>query len=476
MFNRVLHWTNRVFSGQSSSSSHYLRRSQSLSDQIGILVSTDRKAILQHLLFLFVAALLLRSVYFYLAVSHIGLEGLWTAVVDTGAYRSIAEEIVSGNERGRRFLFEFGPGYGLILAGLQLLFGGSGLWGCLFNIMMGSLGPLLVYLIAYFLIGSRVVALLSGVICAVSFTSIALSCNLLSDQPFFTFHAAALLCFILGLKTGRKRLFVVAGLLAGLSAFIRPLGQFWPVLFILIPLITPLPDWCNNRRTLFKKAWLTAGIMALMLLSWSARNYFAEGSFTFGAKGMGTARSYLAARAVAENSAGLSLTDVRAEWNREDKAVFEGRRPTSAELHRLNRDHVIATIMTHPGWIVTTYLETVWGNMLAGNHIPLNQVTQLDSLWRRLIALSGKWVNHAVFFVTLLGLLILTWEKRRPAVIILVLTYAYFTLITGFSFWQGSRLHYPAEMAWSILVAVAVHRLVVTGTDLVRRVVRSVRS
>ena len=37
--------------------------------------------------------------------------------------------------------------------------------------------------------------------------------------------------------------------------------------------------------------------------------------------------------------------------------------------------------------------------------------------------------------------------------IVLGATFAAFTLLIGFSFWQGSRLHFPAEMAWSFLLA-----------------------
>lgn len=476
MFNRFSHWTKRLFFVSSAGRLVQTNGQTGTADHDGLLSSSDRKVIVRDLVFLFVAALLLRSVYFYLAVSHIGLDGLWTTIFDSAAYRSIANEIVSGDEGGRRYLFEFGPGYGLILAALQILFGSSGVWGCLFNIVMGSLGPLAVYLMAWFLIGSRPAALLSGLICAVSSTSVALSCNILSDQPFFTFHAAALLCFIVGLKSGRKRLFVVAGLLAGMAAFIRPLGQFWPVLFFLIPIIIPLPDWCGNRRTLLGRAWLTAGVMALLLFSWSARNYFVEDSFVFGGKGMETARSYLAARTVAENSPGVSLAEVRDEWNREDKASFEGRPSTLAEYHQLNKDHVIATLTTQPGRFVATYFDIVWENMLAGNHIPLKQVPQLAGLWHRLVALSGKWINQTLFYVTVLGLLVLVRRRRRTAAIILTLTYTYFTFIAGFSFFQGSRLHYPAEMAWSILVAVAVHSTIVAGAGLVGRAVRTIRT
>jgi hypothetical protein len=60
-------------------------------------------------------------------------------------------------------------------------------------------------------------------------------------------------------------------------------------------------------------------------------------------------------------------------------------------------------------------------------------------------------------------------DHRWFAACVLGLTYASFSLLIGVSFWQGSRLHYPAEMAWSILVAYAIIRLLDLMKPFVRR-------
>jgi len=44
-------------------------------------------------------------------------------------------------------------------------------------------------------------------------------------------------------------------------------------------------------------------------------------------------------------------------------------------------------------------------------------------------------------------------QQQWEGLLVLGSTYGFFTWTTGFSFWQGSRLHFPAEMAWSILLS-----------------------
>ena len=59
--------------------------------------------------------------------------------------------------------------------------------------------------------------------------------------------------------------------------------------------------------------------------------------------------------------------------------------------------------------------------------------------------------------LTLAGLLILFYRGKVAVAVLLAAVYAYFALLSGFTFWQGSRIFYPAQAAGVFLVSAAVY-------------------
>jgi len=420
---------------------------------------TDRKVIVYQIVSLWLFALALRVGHLLVSLSQIGLQRLSTLAPDTGAYRLVAEYFLSGGVAGEQTIFQVGPGYGLILATFEWLFGPDPLPALVFSVFMGSLGPILVYLLAYCLIRSRTVALIAGIFVALSTTSISLSCMVLSDQPFFTIHAAALICFVLGFRTGKTSWFVAAGTMAGLATLVRGTGQFWWLAFALVGLIVPVPERFPSRLAVVRKACVTGGVMLIMVLAWSSRNYLAHDVFVFGGNSVSAARVYCAALAVANHTEDADIHDIRERWVQEDREYFSDHDPTMAEGYYRARDHLWQTITSHPDWFLDAFLSSVKGNILTGNYIVRSQTPEFWPQWDQLNAIHGKWFAHLLFYTSLLGLVFLVVNRQHLAWILLGLTFCYFTLITGFSFWQGSRLHYPATMAWAILVSYALYRL-----------------
>jgi len=412
--------------------------------------------------FLIGLAAILRIVYFILTYSHLGADGLWTAVYDTAKYQLAASQILSeytvaaGTED---YLFLVGPGYPVILALFRVLFGSSAVNVCMLSNFMGILAPVFVYLIALNLKLPKMVAFMAGIIGAISTTSLALSSAILSNQFFFTLMAASLLCLIIGYNSRKNIWFIVSGLIVGIAVCIRGTAQFWPLALIFIALVIPLGEQFKSRMILLKKVALTSGLILLFILIWSARNYFVHDVFVFSSNGVQSARVYLAARAVADHTDNAGVLDIRQQWSDEDKKFFGGEKPTVAQQYFRAVDQFGQIVRDHPDWMMAAYFNTVTGNVLAGNHLPLFQIPSLSKLWNRLIAMNGKWFAHLIFYMTLLGFLFLLIDRRCFEIVLLGAFYSYFTLITGFSFWQGSRLHYTAEIVWSILVAYAVYRI-----------------
>lgn len=408
-----------------------------------------------HLWLVWAAALVLRVIYLILAVSYLGIDRLATYAPDSEVYLTVARHILTGDPMGDYAVFRVGPGYGLIIAIIRTIFGPGPVYLIVFNILMGSLAPVFIYLLAHDLIRHRVVALAAGLVCAVSFTSVSLSCAVLTDQPFFTFHAAGLWCFARGFNTGKWRWFIASALIAGAAVFIRSTTQFWPFLLFLIPLVIPVQQKFSSRAAMIGRVGATAGIMLLLVLAWTARNQVKHDTFTFGSNGVLTIRSCLGARAIVDNTDEADIIALRERWEAEDGDRTEA----YVEAYHRAKARFLTIFVDHPGWVIRAYIATLWSNIRAGNHYPVGQIPALAPFWRLLIRIQESWLGVLIFFAAAAGVVCLFIDKNYPAAMLLGLTLVYFTLLAGFSFWQGSRIYFPAEMAWSILIVYAGYRV-----------------
>ena len=186
---------------------------------------TERKKIYYHLAALLAGALALRITYLLLALDQMGMDKFWCWASDTSLYWALGGHIFTDPSAVSSGLFRVGPGYGVILASIRFLFGPDPIWAILFSVLMGTLAAPVMYLLAYSLFRSHSISLIAGAISAFSQTSISMSCSILTDQPYFTLQAAALLVFVVGYNKSRLRWLVAAGLISGLATLIRPSGH-----------------------------------------------------------------------------------------------------------------------------------------------------------------------------------------------------------------------------------------------------------
>jgi len=394
-----------------------------------------------------------------LALEHLGMEAFWNWAPDTNTYWAVTDELLGDNARGEWALFRVGPGYGLILAGLRLLFGAGPLVPILFSVLMGILAPVAVYLLAERLIGRPAVSFTAGLLAAISPTSISLSTHILTDQTYFTLQCFALVMFVCGLQRRTLKWFLGAGLTAGVALLVRPSGQLWPYLFLLLPLVLPLPIGFRSRRAFWLKAAVTGAVALVMAVSWMVRNYAVEGVFTFGSNGVVTARDCLWAQ-VESRRTGRHIYDLRAEWIKEDG----DQRPPYGEGYRRAGERVLAGFKQQPFDAISCYFKNLGDNVTAPNVYMERQLPILVESLTDYNRAFRRWISYFVFALTLAGLIVLRRQRNMTAFVILATTYFYFTVLLGFSFWQGSRLHYPAEMAGNILVAYAA----LCGIDRIR--------
>jgi hypothetical protein len=414
----------------------------------------QREKVIRQIVALLVLALAVRVTYVLLAVQSIGLDQFVGITPDSQTYFQAARDLF-GSAPGESYaLYLVGPGYGLILGLLQGLFGEGYIPGICFSIVMGTLAPVAVYLFAYGIFRRTGLSLLAGLICVLSPTSLSMSGRILTDQTFFTLHCFSLVCLIEGLRKGKMKWFIFAGLLCGIGALIRPAGQFWPYLFFLLPFVLPIPRVFVSRWQFLRRTAVVGLIALAMTLSWSARNYITGGVFTFGSVGVLTARNCIVAQ-IDGSRLHQRIWDLRVVYEKEDG---DHTLPFAQYYENMQR-RVKNTIEAYPGEFVHFFFQNLWENATEpDSYLPDDFPVLKDWGWAKIWE-PLKVFNRVHFLVLVLSLLWVAIDRRWSALVILGLVFGYFTMVTGFSFWQASRLHYPAEMAWAILLAYALDRL-----------------
>lgn len=397
-------------------------------------------------------ALALRLTYLLLGATQFSFPALAMVAPDSNVYAQLADHYRLGTAVESRLLLVAGPGYPMLLASFAWAFG-PGLWPpVLLNLVLGALAPLAVYLLAAALVDHQFTARLSALLVALSFTGLSMSTSLLTDQPFYTLHAFGLLFFVWGLQSGNTKLFIAAGFVATVATAIRSLGQLWPWIFMALSACWLLIDRPPHAWRIFLRSlWVPAMLLAL-IVAWSAHNSRQHGIFTFTTNGVRASWAYLVAASVADHTPGGSFDSVRTDWSNQVHAPINGQLPPDSIIHQRMKSQVLTVLREHPGWVIESFFRILRDNVEVGNYFAESQLPRMAGLCTSLRDLSRKWINPLLVALTALGGWMLLWERKWKAALILGITYAYFTLTTGFSFWQGSRLHFPAEMAWAILV------------------------
>ncbi|MCH8964464.1 MAG: hypothetical protein IIB58_05850, partial [Planctomycetes bacterium] len=105
------------------------------------------------------------------------------------------------------------------------------------------------------------------------------------------------------------------------------------------------------------------------------------------------------------------------------------------------------------------FVKSALQNATRGSELHVFQLPQFARTWNVLKPIIHKKAGAVILILTLIGAaLLIARPDHRAAGMILLLTYGYLCGITGFEFWQGSRICFPAQMAWAILAAVVLDR------------------
>jgi hypothetical protein len=206
----------------------------------------------------------------------------------------------------------------------------------------------------------------------------------------------------------------------------------------------------KNRIALIKKAAVTGLVLLVMIWGWSLRNYIIHDKFIYCTNGMLTVRSCLIAHAAQESwGEGKTIIEYRDQWEAEDGDRTEN----FVEAYDKAQARVTHEIKNNFDVVLSCYMHNLIENMSAPNYYVLRQIPQVSGPISKLNIAVVSWLGYLIIVLTVIGLVLLFRKGLKFQFWVLGATYFAFSILLGASFWQGSRLHYPAEMAWSIVLA-----------------------
>ncbi|MDP8922443.1 MAG: glycosyltransferase family 39 protein, partial [Chloroflexota bacterium] len=163
------------------------------------------------------------------------------------------------------------PVYPLFLAGAVGLFGRELLAIAFAQHLLGIGTAALTFAIGRLTFG-RTVGIIGGLLAALSGPLLIYEHYLITESVFTFLLVAAICLFVAGLRTRLFRYFALGGLVLGLAALTRPVGQ---ALLVVLPFAF-LPALGGWRPTL-RACALTVGCFALLIVPWTIRNQLVFG-------------------------------------------------------------------------------------------------------------------------------------------------------------------------------------------------------
>lgn len=428
---------------------------------------------LRNVLLIFFIAFSLRAAFLFLLSENLTSGSLLTLDQrDDSAQYISASRYLLGHQGGSADALLFrGLGYPLFLALIFFIFGNSARPVIFIQILLSGTSCVLIYLIAKGILSKhRYADILAGLIAAFSLTSISLSVRILSDTLSNFLVIYSIFLIIKGLEDGRLRNIIFAGAVMGYAALVRPTNTFMAFSVMLMVLITPKAFFSTPKKDVIKKAAIMT-ITAIAILSiWSFRNYVDYGLFTPSTNGAYTALYYWTASSIAnELKWGQSLYElpsnhyatinpaegvpnIRDYWQRELGLNMSDMIDDNANKYRRYVGYISYSFRDNPATMTATLLKNAVINTLEVDYYYWD-VIDLTPGTRALYKKILYTIAFLVFVLFWSSVFTFWFRVKDYRVILLVGLYIYFALMSGFAFWQGSRLFSPAQISWTILIS-----------------------
>ncbi len=230
------------------------------------------------LLFIFLFAVFVRMVFFYIASVQSG-ETSRAVIPYLDGYYEIAENLLAGNGFSHSIASPIVPGslrtplYPLFMAGLVFVF--KNYYAVLIaQIILGSFIPILAYRIAIQILPNERIAKIVAFILVFEPLTVQLSVTLMSETFFTVFLLFGITFFFDYIKRQQGNILAYATCLLALATLARPTIQFIPLLLILFVVFLSR----KNMSTAIQHSLIVVGVFLLILAPWCVRNFVRFGN------------------------------------------------------------------------------------------------------------------------------------------------------------------------------------------------------
>jgi len=324
-----------------------------------------------------------------------------------------------------------------------------------FQTILGSISCVIIYKIAELLSFGRTVAFIAGMIPVISITSISLASSILTETLFFFLLVLSLYLIIRAAISGRWSIAVAAGICGGLMIMVRSAAMFIPIIYFIITFLIPVKAKAGDRKRTLIRSGVIFLIMILMPLMWSAKNKVSHDIFTLSGTGIGAAKVYLTAKVLFAVSEQPPWEFFEYRDSLMNASVTDYNAGNFKKVQTDAYDFVMATFKKYPVLYFQKFLGNVWENMTAVSGLQNNQLPILDDYKSYFYPLKWGYQSPVMLLLSLIGLVIIVRRNIRTA-LILFLILIYFGFLSGVTFWQGSRIFYPAQAVQTICAAVTL--------------------
>lgn len=398
----------------------------------------------------------IRIGYLVIVLSQSPIAQIASFPPDTRRYIQLANDFYNLSISDESNLYMTGFGYALFIAAMFLVSGKSLLFALIAQTLLASFSTVILYKIGYLISRNRLLAVIAAGINATSFTSLGLSTSFLTETVFFFLLISSIYIFIKTTEKPTAKRYILLSILVAYAAFTRAVGQFIPLIFFAAVLLTPRRYFEVSKIKLVKYTVLSMMISIILMMAWAYRNYVVNDTFVLAGTGSGAAGIYLAARVAADRSDSLSVYGYRKRF-REELAEWKNRSLTYGQINERFFQRLKTLFREDPISFINIYFHTVWENITVFDlygHFRLPKYKKQLAYWTQL-AVSYR-ITELMLCLSILGLFFLFYRGKVFAALLLALLYIYFVLLSGFTYWQGSRILYPAQASWALLIAAAL--------------------
>jgi hypothetical protein len=318
------------------------------------------------------------------------------------------------------------------------------------EVVLGVATVVLTYYFARDLVGSTAAALAAFVL-AIDPVSIAMSSYLTTEVLFAFLWVAAAYAWSGALELEDPWWGVATGLLFGLSALVRPIAAYLPVLLVPLTLLVA-------RRPHARRGFVTAALLvgfAVPVGGWLARNTAETGVATVSTVQSRDLLSYRAAGALAADT-GVSIDTAASELEREVAArTHPGE--NAAEISRVQNSIAWRTLLHHPAGALITTIEGL-GKVLFGPGraqllLPARGYTSPRDAADRVLLLAAAGVLFATLALAAVGVVVLA-RSRSWLPLACTLTFVLYDIVLASGSEGNGRLRMPAMPFVAVLSGV----------------------